>query len=121
MSYVMYAHYNAILNSEPVSKYSVLTPEYLWPIITDSKTSIFSNGTLHCQWCINTLGHYSFLNVIIMWSVNIKRKFDSTKAAGNGQPQYAEIELFPLEAPCLIYIVKSSSYLGFFLSKILAL
>lgn len=34
---------------------------------------MFSNGALSCQWCITTISHYSPLNVIIMWSVNIKK------------------------------------------------
>jgi hypothetical protein len=47
-------------------------PLSLWPIIADLKTSMRSNGTVSCRWCIAPISHYSLLNVIIMRSVNIK-------------------------------------------------
>lgn len=40
---------------------------------------MFSNGAMSCQWCITIISHYSQLNVIIMWSVNIKKSLTSQK------------------------------------------
>lgn len=55
-----------------------------YPLLKTQKPSIFSNSVLHSQWCVCAWCHYSSQNVMIMLSVNIKTKFDSTEAAGNG-------------------------------------